>query len=105
MNKLPKGFYYNFKHDPEKGIYDYAYFITEVPSSDVDNVNVPKVSYFRLYSGPNNFSRSLSEFGEDVTARIENVTKQPLRFMKIEDTELCAKLKERFYEMYPDLLP
>lgn len=105
MNKLLKGFYYNFKHDPQKGAYDYAYFIMEVPSNDVDNIDVPKVSYLRLYSSPNIYSRSLSEFGEDVNDRKENVTKQPIRFMKIEDTELCAKLKERFYEMYPDLLP
>ncbi len=105
MNTIPKGFYYNFKHNPEKGIYDYAYFIMEVPSNDVDNIDVPKVTYFRLYSGPNNFSRSHSEFGEDVTDRKENVTKQPLRFMKIEDTETIQKLKEKFDEMYPDLLP
>ncbi len=105
--KIPeKGFYYHFKHDPKKDIYNYAYWVLPVLANDADNPDEPKVSYLRLYKEPNNWFRKFVEFFDKTKIeRPENVTNQLTRFVKINDPELCEKLKERFYEMYPDLLP
>jgi hypothetical protein len=37
MKPLEKGFYYNFKHDPGKGVTNFAYFILPYPAGSSED--------------------------------------------------------------------
>ena len=105
MNTIPKGFYYNFKHDPTKGEDNYIYYIAPYEGGYTEDAEVPMVPYFRMYKGPRIWVRPATMMFDDVSNKTANVTKQPTRFFKIEDADKIQKLKEKFNEMYPDLLP
>ena len=105
MNTIPKGFYYNFKHNPEQDIYNFAYYITGYEGGYTEDAEVPMVVYFRLYKTPKIWVRPAAMVFDDVSERVENIKKQPTRFFKVKDIETIQKLKEKFDEMYPDLLP
>ncbi|MGI9117941.1 MAG: hypothetical protein ACR2IQ_00125 [Minisyncoccia bacterium] len=105
MNKLEKGFYSNFKYNPSVDQYKYLYYVAPYEGGYSEDADTLMMVYIRLYGTPKIWFRRESMVFDDVSARPENVTGQPTRFIKITDPELCTKLKERFYEMYPDLLP
>ncbi len=100
---MEKGFYYNFKHDPSKDAYNYAYLILPYPAGHSENPDIDQFCYFRLYNTPHVWMRPLSMFLDDVSQREDNPTKQQYRFVKITDNAILAQLKEKAREMYPDI--
>jgi hypothetical protein len=113
--KVPEmGLYYHYKHDPAKGVRDYAYEVTGVNFHTEKNCrpeDVCTVQYRPLYTeaavyqaslklGVRAFDkRPLEMFMEDATKDGQKVP----RFQKITDPAVIAELKKVKEEMYPNL--
>ncbi|MCC2630785.1 MAG: hypothetical protein K0S38_594 [Candidatus Paceibacter sp.] len=100
-----KGFYYHYKHNPEKGIYDYAYEVMGVGYHTEDNCrpeDVNMVVYRPIYessvytAGRFFDIRPLEMFMEDITKD----GKKMHRFTKITDQKIVEALEKRKQEMY-----
>ena len=105
MKPLEKGFYYNFKHDPGKGVTNFAYFILPYPAGDAENIQIPQGAYLRLYSSPHLWIRPIGMFFEDVSKRPDNPTGQKERFKKIVNEETIRILSGELKRMYPEISP
>ena len=104
MQKPEKGFYYHYKHDSEKDIFNYAYEVfgfglhTEIH----DDPNGEMVIYRPLYEstvykkGKWFDVRPLKMFIEEV----EKDGKTIPRFKKVTDENLIKKLEAKRAEMY-----
>lgn len=99
------GFYYHYKHDPNKDIYNYAYKIinighhTEIEGLDESQMVIyaPLYPEAGVYKAGKHFDvRPLSMFMEPVTKDGKTFP----RFQEINDQELITKLREREKEMY-----
>jgi hypothetical protein len=106
QGKIPeRSFYYHYKHNPEKGIYDYAYEVMGVGYHTEDNCrpeDVHMVVYRPLYessvytAGKFFDIRPLEMFMED----IHKDGKTMHRFTKITDPRVVEQLEKRKQEMY-----
>jgi len=116
MLQIPKdfpveGFYYNHKHDPEKGIRDHAYYICGVGFHTERNCRPEDASmgvYQPLYESapvyeaslemgvPTFDLRPLAMLMETVPKEVEEVP----RFQKITDPQVIAELQAVRKEMY-----
>lgn len=115
--KIPKhfpqpGFYYHYKHDPQKGIRDYAYEVVGLgfhTEEDCRPQDVCMVDYRPLYeeSLVRKISLTMGILAVDhrpVDMFMETVVKdgkEILRFQKITDQSLVTQLKTIRDEMYP----
>ncbi len=99
------GFYYHYKHDPAKGIADYAYYIYGVgvhteddcrPEDHFMQVYRPLYESFVYTNGKMFDLRPLHMFYEKAQWRGAEVE----RFTKIEDPTLIAELKVIKASMY-----
>ncbi len=111
---IEKGFYYHYKHDSSKGIYDASYevignaFDTEaggnVHSEDPEDFLTTEVVIYRplfadslVYkAGRRYWVRPAKMFLEEVEKDGEKTT----RFIRITDPETTKKLEEKRDEMY-----
>lgn len=107
MYTQPKigGFYYHYKHDPEKGFNNYAYEIINIGHhTEIDGLKESAmVIYAPLYpeagvykEGRHYDVRPLEMFLEEV----EKDGKTFKRFSEITDIELITKLQEVKKELY-----
>ncbi len=99
------GFYYHYKHDPSKDIYNYAYEIinighhTEIEGLDESQMVIyaPLYPEAGVYKAGKHFDlRPLTMFLEPVTKEGKTFS----RFQEITDPELIEKLKLKKQEMY-----
>lgn len=101
------GFYHHYKHDPAKGVRDYAYYIsgigfhTEDDCADRDRV---MMVYYPLYAEAAVFRaggcadlRPLGMFYEPATVNGQEVA----RFTSVTDPDEIEDLKAAYREMYP----
>lgn len=105
--QLPEpGYYYHYKHDPAKGVNDYAYFIygggshTEEDCRPVDKfmqVYQPLYESFVYQNGKMFDLRPLHMFYEPVVWQGKEVP----RFTRITDPGVIAQLRDRKHRMYP----
>ena len=110
-NKVPeKGFYYHYKHDPTKGVRDYAYEVVAVGFHTEDDARIGEehfLIYRPLYEAsvyvaskdlgiPCYDARPLAMWMEDLTKDGKTFP----RFQKISDAETIAELKKISTEMY-----
>ncbi len=106
------GFYYHYKHDPEKGIRDYAYEVIALgfhTEEDCDPEDACMVAYRPLYETALMYQtsqelkvpvvdiRPISMFMETV----QKDAKTTSRFQKITDPAVVAALEIVRDEMYP----
>ena len=97
MQKLPKQgeFYYHFKHDPTKGVSDFAYQIVGIAVHSEDESLF--VAYRPLYT-PNHVIDNEGNFNiRPLTMFVENVTKSNYdgpRFRLIKDPEIIKQLSK-----------
>lgn len=104
------GFYYHYKHDPEKGFQDHAYEVVGVGFHTEDDVR-PGEEHFLIYRPlyeqnvykaskdlgiPCFDNRPLEMWMEDVEKDGQKIP----RFKKITDPELISKLEKVRAEMY-----
>lgn len=100
--EIVKGYYYHYKHNPEKGFNDYSYEVVGIGRNTEEGGDKEyKVLYRPLYSNdwmePADYqSRPYSMFIEDVVHNGETVP----RFRLITDTQVIEKLKEIKEKMY-----
>ena len=102
-----KGFYYHYKHDPAKGIRDYAYEMVGVgchTEAADDEADANMVVYRPLYESAFVYQagrlfdlRPLDMWMEDVTKDGRTFP----RFSKITDPAVIAELTKIKSEMYP----
>jgi hypothetical protein len=102
------GYYYHYKHDPSKGVRDYAYYLYGVGHHTEDdcrpedaNVMVYRPLYedgFVYKNGRLFDIRPLHMFFEKAAWQGTEVT----RFTKIEDPQVIATLTKVRGEMYPE---
>lgn len=99
-----KGFYYHYKHAPEKGIFDYAYEVLNIANhTEIEGLDESRMVVYRpIYEAPvyklgkHWDTRPLSMFLEEVT---KDGATFP-RFKKITETELIEKLKSEAERLY-----
>lgn len=104
-NKLEKGFYYHYKHDPSREINDYAYEVLNVAHhTEIDDWdNGAFVIYRPLYDRAKVYKAGKHYDARPFTMFTEKVTKEGKifpRFKKIEDKKIIEKLKKIREEMY-----
>jgi hypothetical protein len=101
------GFYYHYKHDPAKGIADYAYYIYGVgvhteddcrPEDQFMQVYRPLYESFVYTNGKMFDLRPLHMFYEKASWQGKEVE----RFSKITDPSLIEELKKIKKQMYPE---
>jgi hypothetical protein len=99
--KIPElGFYYHYKHDPNGDFNNYAYEILGITrDSETKEFGVLyRPLYESTYMYPASYTvRPLEMFMESVRVDSHIV----LRFQKIADSEVIAKLEKIRSEMYP----
>jgi hypothetical protein len=89
---IKKGFYYHYKHDPEKGINDHAYEVIGIGMHTEDRSLT--VIYRPLYK--NTFLPPADFCARPYEMFIENVEKNGKtvpRFQKITDREIIAQIE------------
>ncbi|MBL7718624.1 MAG: DUF1653 domain-containing protein [Flavipsychrobacter sp.] len=103
MQLIP-GFYYHYKHVPERGVHHYAYEVlgagshTEKEQTSPDKyVAVYRPLYESSYGNEMYAIRPLAMFLEQVEVNGEQVP----RFRKIEDESVIAELERIRNRMYP----
>lgn len=105
MNKPEKGFYYHYKHDPSKDMYNYAYEVlniahhTEMHDTGDDGLLViyrPIYEAFVYKEGKQWYARPLPMFLEKVVKDGKEIE----RFSKVTDIETVTKLEAKAKEMY-----
>lgn len=105
------GFYYHYKHDPEKGFQDHAYEVIGVGFHTEDDVR-PGEEHFLIYRPlyEQNVYKASKELGipcfdnRPLEMWMEDVEKDGKvfpRFQKITDPELISMLEKVRAEMYP----
>ncbi len=90
---IPRGFYYHYKHDPQKGINDHAYEVIGLGKHTEDETItvIYRPLYANTFLAPADYSiRPLSMFIENVEINGKTVP----RFQKIEDLKIVEKLEE-----------
>ena len=109
MSKILPGFYYHYKHDPNKDIYNYAYEVLGVglhtegkhdalDPKDIFVVYRPLYEAFVFKIGKLFDLRPLEMFMENVTKEGKTFS----RFKKITDPNIIAQLDKRKREMYQE---
>ncbi len=99
MQKIEKGFYYHFKHNPDISIYDHAYEVVGVSkNTEDDSASVVYRPLYKndWYEGFDFSNRPLSMFVDKKELNGEMV----LRFAKITDEKIIAELVKVRDEMY-----
>lgn len=99
------GFYYHYKHDPAKGVFDYAYEVLNIGHhTEIKDFEVGEMVIYRpLYE-----SAKVYRAGKhwDVRPRamfLKSITKDSKtmpRFQKIEDENVITELKKQREKMY-----
>lgn len=98
-------FYYHYKHDPSKDIYNYAYEIVNIGHhTEIEGLEASAmVIYAPLYPeagvykiGKHYHVRPLAMFLEPVTKEGDTFS----RFTEITDPEIIKKLQEKKKELY-----
>lgn len=103
-NDLEKGFYYHYKHDPDRGVNDYAYEVLNIAyHTEIEWEIGAFVIYRSLYDSSNSFienkhwnARPFEMFMEDVTKEGKTFK----RFSKIEDPDIITELEKIRDNMY-----
>ncbi len=99
MNKISLGFYYHFKHNPQKGFDNHAYEVIGV-GMDTESQALSVIYrplYTNSYLAPANYCiRPFEMFIEDVEVEGRIVK----RFKKITDAKIILKLEKIKREMY-----
>lgn len=106
--KVPEpGYYYHYKHDPQKGVADYAYYIYGVGSHTEEYAKEPE-KFFQVYRplyesfaythGKMFDLRPVHMFFEAA----EWQGKEVERFTRIIDPSVIAELREIKRRMYPE---
>lgn len=109
MHYPEKGFYYHYKHDPAKGVNDYAYEVTgfghhtEIPGDNLDDSAM--AMYLPLYddcdfyiAGKHHALRPLKMFMDKNFEKDGKII--PERFIKITDEKVISELIKIRDEMY-----
>jgi hypothetical protein len=107
-NKIPeKGFYYHYKHDPSKGVTDYAYEMAGVgvhTEEDCRPEDANMIVYRPLYQDASVFKAGklfdLRPFEMWVGDVIKDGRPPVKRFQKINDPEVIKALEIIKIEMY-----
>jgi len=101
------GFYYHYKHDPARGIFDHAYLILGVGVHTEDKIE-PEDQVMQVYYplDPESFVYLLGSAADlrpnaMAMEEIEIGGKKIPRFRHVTDQELIKQFKERLREMYP----
>ena len=102
---LDPGFYYHYKHDSQKGIFDYAYEIlniahhTEIADWDLGEMVIYRPLYesARVYQAGRHWdARPLGMFMENVGGSDNPIP----RFRRITDRKVIAELEKQRDKMY-----
>ncbi len=106
MKEFEPGFYYHYKHDPEKGIFDYAYEVLNIAHHTEidDSVANEMVVYRPLYESAKVYQAGRHWDVRPRTMFFETVAKDGRtfpRFQKITDAKLIRKLEEQRAKLYP----
>ncbi|MBI5133883.1 MAG: DUF1653 domain-containing protein [Candidatus Taylorbacteria bacterium] len=106
MTREPeKGFYHHYKHDPEKGVFDYAYEVVGIAHhTEVEDFDAARMVVYRpLYESAKVYQagrhcdvRPLGMFMEDVTKEGRVFP----RFSKVTDRAATELLRAKRREMY-----
>ncbi|MDQ5950015.1 MAG: hypothetical protein QG563_522 [Patescibacteria group bacterium] len=99
---VKKGFYYNFKHNSEKGIFDGAYYV--LSTGRHTETGEKTVTTLPLYNKPDILNRPVDIFLENIESRPENIIGQKCRFEMIHDKKLISELIARCQEWYEEIL-
>lgn len=91
MQKIPQGFYYHFKHNPEVSINNYAYWLVGIAkhSENEEFTVIYKPMYKNEWLGE---AELMSRPIEMFTDMVEKPEYSGPRFKLIEDPEIIAKL-------------
>lgn len=98
-NVPEKGFYYHYKHDPEKAWNDHAYEVVGLARHTEDKSFL--VLYLPLYEA--DWFKPASHQARPLSMFVENVTKDDKtfpRFSRITDPTVISKLEEIRTKMY-----
>ena len=99
-----KGFYYHYKHDPSRGINDYAYEVLNVAHhSEMELGDGALVIYAPLYESARAYRAGKHWDARPLAMFLENVTKNGKtfpRFQKITDPKIILELKKIKNELY-----
>lgn len=108
MNKIERGFYYHYKHDPQGKINNYAYevlgfgFHTEIENKEDSQMVIYRPLYpaaFVYQKDKSFYLRPLKMFQENVLIKGEE---EIPRFTKIKDSKVIKVLNEIRHEMYDE---
>jgi hypothetical protein len=99
-----KGFYYHYKHNPEKGIFDYAYEVLNIAHhTEIEGLDESAMVVYRpIYEAPvykigkHWDTRPLTMFMEEVVKDGKTIP----RFLKIDEPDIIAKLEAQAKQMY-----
>lgn len=103
------GFYYHYKHDPARGVYDYAYLILGAglhSESEIDPDDQFMQVYLPLYESFVYKLGKLFDLRPNAMA-IEDVEVDGMtvpRFARITDADVIAQLTAKVREMYPEIV-